>query len=637
MFCPSALDYSNAIQNPHLNFQDSELKGGQPVYTTLGLPRPISGNFATVFQMHCEQKVFAVRCFTRELNNQQARYAVIHHHLEKVQLPYMVPFDFIPKGIKIYGIWYPILKMAWVEGELLNHFIVRHLRDAQRLRQLTKRWITLAEQLERAEIAHGDLQHGNIFIVADDFKLVDYDGMFVPALSQQVSRELGHPNYQHPERTRHDFGSHIDRFSTWIIYMSLVALIADPTLWRLANAGDEFLLFNRQDILHPQTSALLTCLATHEHPCLPLLAELLEKLLSLNLPQIPPLTSLAGIVESLLDTRDDVLISRARTRLLNQLSATTVEQLTPEFSSPQTLEEPKTDTGPPAGHYRPSNSTQEEIQWFFEAADQGYADAQYTLGWMFMQGEGLDQDLGQAFHWLRQAARQGHLQAQYHLGNLYIQGQGTAPDPKTAMYWYKKAAEQGHEEARQAQVKLFLKAARQGDLDAQYRLGMLYAKVPETLPQAFQWIHRAAIRGHVTAQFTLGTLYVQGEQVPQNFEQAVKWYGRAARKGHILAMQRYLHYGLLLHQHNFQAAFAWWLGIVALISLPVVLFLIDQKTFSIEHFLSLMGLPTLISGPPSFWIAFRTHHSAWLILLWIGSTLAISIMFIIISVKLFFL
>ena len=106
MICPSALDYSNAIQNPQLSFQDPELQQGEPELTPFGLPRPWSGNFATVFQMHCQQEDWAVRCFTRELSDQQSRYAVIHHHLEMAKLPYTVQFDFIPKGIKVNGQWY---------------------------------------------------------------------------------------------------------------------------------------------------------------------------------------------------------------------------------------------------------------------------------------------------------------------------------------------------------------------------------------------------------------------------------------------------------------------------------------------------------------------------------------------------
>ena len=60
--------------------------------------------------------------------------------------------------------------------------------------------------LERAGIAHGDLQHGNIFVVDDELKLIDYDGMFVPRLAGCRSNELGIEHYQHPQRKEHHFG-----------------------------------------------------------------------------------------------------------------------------------------------------------------------------------------------------------------------------------------------------------------------------------------------------------------------------------------------------------------------------------------------------------------------------------------------
>jgi hypothetical protein len=66
----------------------------------------------------------------------------------------------------------------------------------------------LASRLREAGVAHGDLQHGNVLLVpATDtdrlsLKLVDYDGMFVPALTGAQTGEVGHPAYQHPQRYR---------------------------------------------------------------------------------------------------------------------------------------------------------------------------------------------------------------------------------------------------------------------------------------------------------------------------------------------------------------------------------------------------------------------------------------------------
>jgi len=81
-------------------------------------------------------------------------------------------------------------------------------------------------QLKQAGIAHGDWQHANILIVREDGKqrlrLVDYDGMFVPPLQGKSCPELGHANYQHPNRKGADFNLTLDHFSSVLIYRLFV-------------------------------------------------------------------------------------------------------------------------------------------------------------------------------------------------------------------------------------------------------------------------------------------------------------------------------------------------------------------------------------------------------------------------------
>ncbi len=57
--------------------------------------------------------------------------------------------------------------------------------------------------------------------------LVDYDGMYVPALADQPSGELGHPAYQHTQRLRDEiYSAAVDRFSQLAIYCAIHGLIA---------------------------------------------------------------------------------------------------------------------------------------------------------------------------------------------------------------------------------------------------------------------------------------------------------------------------------------------------------------------------------------------------------------------------
>src|SRR5437764_106846 len=74
-------------------------------------------------------------------------------------------------------------------------------------------------------------------------KLIDYDGMFVPALAGQKSGEVGHANFQHPQRLREgSYGPEVDRFSHLVIYTALrcLAVVGRP-LWERHDNGDNLL------------------------------------------------------------------------------------------------------------------------------------------------------------------------------------------------------------------------------------------------------------------------------------------------------------------------------------------------------------------------------------------------------------
>jgi DNA-binding CsgD family transcriptional regulator len=111
---------------------------------------------------------------------------------------------------------------------------------------LADRWGKECRSLRAANIAHGDLQHGNV--MADDagnLTFIDLGGVWVPAIDGRPLSEFGHPNFQHPDRTEgKQWGLHIDWFSALVIWVSLRALAADPILWRY---NDENLIFKRKD------------------------------------------------------------------------------------------------------------------------------------------------------------------------------------------------------------------------------------------------------------------------------------------------------------------------------------------------------------------------------------------------------
>src|SRR6266702_1426909 len=75
-------------------------------------------------------------------------------------------------------------------------------------------------------------------------------------------------------------------------------------------------------------------------------------------------------------------------------------------------------------------------------AEQGDANAQYSLGVSYAWGKGVPQDYAEAVRWYRKAADQGDANGQYSLGFSYAQGLGVPQDYAQAVRWYRKAADQ---------------------------------------------------------------------------------------------------------------------------------------------------------------------------------------------------
>jgi hypothetical protein len=300
---PTPQDYNEAVQNPRGAFTDLDLRAGQPELTSLGLPRPISGNFACVYKIQAGGQRWAARCFISEVIDQQRRYEVISTYLAKVALPYTVQFTYLSAGIKVQGKPYPLLKMQWVQGESLTVFVGKNIGYPDTLLSLAKVWASMMADLKSANIAHGDLQHGNVVVVGDQLRLIDYDGMFVPGLEGKQSNECGHRNYQLPTRTGWDYGPYLDNFSAWVIYVSLVALAVHPELWSEHRGGDECLIFRKEDFLHPENSAILRDLNSSPNTQLRFLIELFTSLFSLSPQDVPSLDGNLTTITDIAPTR----------------------------------------------------------------------------------------------------------------------------------------------------------------------------------------------------------------------------------------------------------------------------------------------------------------------------------------------
>jgi hypothetical protein len=297
---PAPQDYNEAVQNPSHNFSDAILRRSSVETNVLGLPKARTGAFASVYKVDAGDSSFAVRCFLRNVQDQSDRYRLLSDHLAANPLPCTVLFDYIEQGIKVGGRWLPIQKMEWVNGVSLERFVYEHLFDADCLKQLCQAFIDMCESLRHSGIAHGDLQHGNIFVEELEpgsartgssirLRLVDYDNMFVPAMIGMASNELGHRNYQHPERSRQHFNAALDNFSAWNIYASLSALVVQPALYMRLFGGDDCLLFKQTDFLNPHESAAFAAFERSHELQLVRMSRFVRSLLPLDPCGVPPL------------------------------------------------------------------------------------------------------------------------------------------------------------------------------------------------------------------------------------------------------------------------------------------------------------------------------------------------------------
>jgi TPR repeat protein len=157
------------------------------------------------------------------------------------------------------------------------------------------------------------------------------------------------------------------------------------------------------------------------------------------------------------------------------------------------------------------------------AAENGHAMAQWKLGRMYAEGEGVPRDDLRAFEYFRRIAdshaddNPGTPQSRFvanafvALGSYYLEG-----IPKSAV---KRDPERARE--------MFAYAASYfGDADAQYHLGRLYLDgigCPQDAKQAARWLWLSAQKGQTLAQALLGSLLFSGEVVPRQAARGLMW------------------------------------------------------------------------------------------------------------------
>ncbi|MEZ5585769.1 MAG: tetratricopeptide repeat protein [Sedimenticolaceae bacterium] len=151
-----------------------------------------------------------------------------------------------------------------------------------------------------------------------------------------------------------------------------------------------------------------------------------------------------------------------------------------------------------------------------KAAKAGNPEAQFRLGVMYGNGDGVGLDYAQAREWFERAAAQGHENALITLAWMYANGTGIEVDETRAR-------------------ELYLQAAKLGSAKAQYVVGTMYRfaqyGASRDIPAAVQWYLKAADQGMPTAQFALGKMLMEGKGVARDDAAALQWLSLAHVNG----------------------------------------------------------------------------------------------------------
>ena len=246
---PLISEYIDSIKAAEDNFE--ELKNLHPVLDDDGQPVMSSGNFAVVFKMTDGKKDYAVKCFTKAQDGRDSAYRLISEELQKIQSPYILKVRYLDKELFVDTTQtdeteFPVLLMDWVEGQTLSSFLQNIANNYDEdysfwseeeektalfeLKCLSYNFIRTASWLIKQPFAHGDIKPDNIIIKPDGTcVLVDYDGMYVPAMQGMKIQCMGTPNFRYPLINDQRFDNSLDNYSISIIALSLCAFALEPT------------------------------------------------------------------------------------------------------------------------------------------------------------------------------------------------------------------------------------------------------------------------------------------------------------------------------------------------------------------------------------------------------------------------
>ena len=594
---PLISEYVRAIQDASNNLD--ELAHLVPVQDDHGEPYRSSGAFAVVFKMKDEQtgKCYALKCFTEEQEGRAEAYRQIADELEFVDSSYITSVKYLDKEIFVDSSCeedeFPVLLMDWIDGETMETYIAENYQDNYAMAMLCYRFCKMAAWLRSQPFAHGDIKPDNIMVRPDGtLTLVDYDGMFVPAMKGQKSPTIGTKDFSHPLRTIDDFDETIDDFALASIALSLKAISLKPSLFDDYGAADR-LLFSAEDYRDLSKSKVLAALQELVNDeevntllSLFLLAKTKKNLVmcSLRLLEVskPIISQEYNIMLQEADklfnfsTGDKEKAVEIYKKFAAQGNMYAIAGLGLCYCYAKGVEcdikkgieliKKAIKAGNPKGYnamglcYKRGigveRNLEKSVEYFLISAKLGFAAGQCNLGVAFLTGKGISKDYEKSVLWLEKAVEQDQASAFGLLGKCYREGKGVAKNLIKGFELTKIAASQGcvlfqyelgncyyngcgtKQNYKQA-VYWYLISANQGYAKAQFSLGLCYANgigIEKKCKEAVYWYRKSAEQGNASAQNNLGVCYKNGNGCKQSFRAAVGLFQKSSKQGNSCAL-----------------------------------------------------------------------------------------------------
>ena len=561
---PLISEYVRAIQDASNNLD--ELAHLVPVLDDHGEPYRSSGAFAVVFKMKDEQtgKCFALKCFTEEQEGRAEAYRQIADELEFVDSSYITSVKYLDKEIFVDSSCeedeFPVLLMDWIDGETMENYIAENYQDNYIMAMLCYRFCKMAAWLRSQQFAHGDIKPDNIMVRPDgNLTLVDYDGMFVPAMKGQKSPTIGTKGFSHPLRTVDDFDETIDDFALASIALSLKAISLKPSLLDEYGAADR-LLFSAEDYRELSKSKVLAALQELMNDeevntllSLFLLAKTKNNLVMCSL-------RLLEVSKPIISQEYNIMLQEAD-KIIN-LSIGDKEKAVEIYKKFVALGNMYAIAGLGACYcyaHGVECDIKKGIELIEKAIKAGNPKGYNVMGVCYKRGVGVERNLEKSVEYFLISAKLGFAAGQCNLGVAFLTGKGISKDYKKSVLWLEKAVKQDYATAFEY-------------LGRCYREGK---GVTKNLIKAFELTKYAASQGYAKAQFILGLCYANGTGVRQNNKETVYWYRKSANQGYANA------------QNNLGNCYKYGKGCEKSLELAVDLFLKSSEQGNIKAFCNL--------------------------------------------------